>query len=95
MVANKNQVQVFIASLLIAVGALITLLCGACTAGFMVVVTAGAFHGGNIDWNAFSNAFWPLTIGGIPTIAGVAILRTGLSMKRRAEKNHKSTDWFS
>ena len=73
----------FIANAIIAVGALIMVLCGGCTVWwlgmFMLSWSPGSTFGTFVSMLAI-----PLFVGGPPTIIGVALFVTGRRMKRRA-----------
>ena len=91
---ETKAVRIFFANALMAVGALITVLCGGCTVLFLAsmilgLITGAANHGVRPSLGALVTSGAGATavvgvFGGLPTAAGVMIFLGGRRMKRRA-----------
>jgi len=93
--SDDNAGQRFFADALMAVGALITVLCGGCTVFFLgaaiwTVVLSVVHHGPQSPAERYNAGFGPvigisaIIVGGLPTAVGVALFLSGRRMKRRA-----------
>jgi len=93
--SDKNAGQRFFADALMAVGALITVLCGGCTVFFLGTaiwaILPSVVHHGPLSpaerHNASSGPVFGIgatIVGGLPTAIGVALFISGRRMKRRA-----------
>ncbi|HTX48758.1 MAG TPA: hypothetical protein VME40_05140 [Caulobacteraceae bacterium] len=69
----------FFGWLLVVSGALITLVCGSCT----LTLVSPSFSAARADQNTQLLAVIALFIGGIPTLAGLAMAATGALILRR------------
>jgi hypothetical protein len=79
---NSRSTERFIGAALMAIGGLVATLCGACTAIFTVGSLASALR--ESGSSAASLFMMALVIGGVPTLAGVFVFRTGLQRYRGA-----------
>jgi len=93
--SDKNAGQRFFADALMAVGALITVLCGGCTVFFLggaiwTVLQSVLHHGPLSPAERYDAGYVPVVgigaiiVGGLPTAVGVVIFLSGRRMKRRA-----------
>jgi len=104
--SDKSGGQRFLADALMAVGALITVLCGGCTvfylgANIWPVVLGVLHHGPLTPTNRDQVNLLPVVgvlatiVGGLPTVVGVALFIIGRGLKRRAmappRRDHDST----
>jgi hypothetical protein len=88
--ARRRAGKRFLGALLMAAGAMVALLCGACTLLFGLALGAASFrHGAHSDLGALA---LPLIVGGIPAAGGVVVFLAGLRIFRagrpaRRERN--------
>ena len=76
----------FFASLLMAVGGLIAILCGGCTAFFLGTAIFALFAaGGEGASTPLVPGLTAIFVGGLPTALGVALFLWGRRMKRRPD----------
>lgn len=80
-------VRTFVTYALIAVGGLITALCGSCTGVFLIMGLASN------DPQSYGQAMavMALIIGGLPTLVGVLLLWLGLRRRKRARARDVET----
>ena len=79
MSGEASPLARFIGAALMAVGALMALLCGGCGAVFLVVFLAdGLRHPNDLAMGLMT----PLFLGGVPAVLGFAIFSAGRSLRR-------------
>jgi hypothetical protein len=84
----SNAVRRFFAYILMAVGGLITVLCGGCMALFLVVAIAQGVNSGFSAFSSMGSA--ALIIGGLPTAVGVVLFVIGRRMEQQAHASPPS-----
>jgi hypothetical protein len=82
MSEGKDLIVRLFGAMLMAVGGLIVVLCGLCSAAFLVNVLTSASQYGN-SAGALSTILFILPIGGVPILIGVGIFFWGRVLFRR------------
>ncbi len=77
----------FFANLLMAVGGLMTILCGGCTVFFLGTAILTSLRGseGSNASDALSLGISAILVGGMPTVVGAALFLWGRRMKRQLD----------
>jgi hypothetical protein len=76
-----NPGGMFFGMLLMAIGGLITLLCGLCSAGFLWLMMSESRNGGDIAGSLVTVGI----IGGVPIIVGVTLFLVGRGLYRSSK----------